>query len=173
MALEVLYDIEKCQIVSEYGNLWQERSRHPMLTGEYKHNIDAKGRLTIPSKFREQLGEQFVITKGTDRCLLIFPMDQWKLLEEELQKLPRSRDARDYIRHVAGSAETEEFDSMGRANVAPALREYAGLKKETVLIGVLDRIEIWDKASWDERENRVCENIEMITENLAALGFNI
>lgn len=144
-----------------------------MLSGEYNHNIDAKGRLTIPSKFREQLGEQIVVTKGTDACLWIFPMEEWSALEAELQKLPRSKDARDYIRHMVGGAETEEFDKMGRALIPQPLRNYAHLEKEVVLVGVLDRIEIWDKTEWDRREAAVSENIEQISENLAALGFNI
>lgn len=144
-----------------------------MLSGEYNHSIDAKGRLTIPSKFRELLGEKYVITKATDHCLWIFSMEDWEKLQEELTKLPRSKDARDYIRHMVGSAKIDEFDKMGRALVPAPLRNYARLDKEAVLIGVLDRVEIWDKAVWDEREAAVTDKIEEITENLAALGYNI
>lgn len=144
-----------------------------VLSGEYRHNIDAKGRLIIPAKFREKLGEEFVVTKGIDKCLLIFPMKEWEAFEDELQKLPRSKNAREYIRHMVGSAETEEPDKMGRANIPQPLRQYAGLEKEVVLSGVLDRIEIWDSAAWDARNSETCDNIEEITESLAQQGFNI
>ena len=144
-----------------------------MLSGEYLHSIDAKGRLTIPAKFRDVLGEEFVVTKSVDRCLLIFPESDWADFKQELKKLPRSKNARDYIRHMVGSAEKVGPDKMGRALIPQALRSYAGLEKDVVLTGVLDRIEIWDKSVWDENNSKTSDNIDSITEELAALGFNI
>lgn len=143
------------------------------LSGEFTHSIDIKGRVTIPARFREELGEQFVITKGTDHCLLVFSLEMWNAFEEELQSLPRNRAARDYLRHMIGSAEILEPDKMGRCLISQALRSYAGLEKEVVLTGVLDRIEVWDKENWDRRMEEVSEHIDEIGESLAESGFHI
>ncbi len=144
-----------------------------MLSGEYTHSIDAKGRLIIPAKFREALGAEFYVTKGTDRCLNIFPQKEWDEFLEKLKKLPRNREGREFISHMVGSAEAVNPDKMGRALIPAALREYAKLDKDVVLTGMIDRIDIWDKAAWDVRSESVTERIEEITESLVDQGFDI
>ena len=110
-----------------------------MFMGEYNHTIDAKGRLIIPSKFRELLGEEFVLTKGLDGCLSIYPMDEWKAFEEKLRTLPlTNKKARDFKRFFLGSATEGELDKQGRVLISSSLRAYADLDKEVDLAGVLD-----------------------------------
>lgn len=150
-----------------------KRKGESMLSGEYNHSIDSKGRLIIPSKFRERLGEQAIITKGIDRCLLVFPLNEWEAFEDELHKLPRSAKTRDYLRYIVGSAEQVTIDKMGRALVSQPLRHHAGIDKDVVLVGVLDRIEIWDKTKWDQKNEDLSDKIEDISEELTELGFNI
>ena len=109
-----------------------------MLTGEFNHNIDSKGRLIIPSKFRDDLGEKFMITKGMDGCLFVYPEDEWRHLEEKLRTLPlTNKKARDFKRFLLGSAVEGDLDKQGRVLISSALRTFAGLEKEVVLAGVL------------------------------------
>ena len=145
-----------------------------MLTGEFNHSIDAKGRLIIPSKFREDLGENFMITKGMDGCLFIYPENEWKTFEEKLRTLPlTNKKARDFKRFFLGSAVDGDLDKQGRVLISSALRAYAGLDKEVVLAGVLDRIEIWNKTAWDERNAEVEADIEDIANDMEDLGLSI
>lgn len=122
-----------------------------MFMGEYNHTIDAKGRLIVPSKFREQLGENFVVTKGLDGCLFVYDEIEWAKLNEKLNKLPlNNRNARTLSRHFLASCMDDcEFDKQGRILLSNPLREYAKLDKDVVLVGVGSRIEIWSKESWD------------------------
>ena len=145
-----------------------------MLTGEFNHSIDAKGRLIIPSKFREDLGENFMVTKGMDGCLFIYPENEWKTFEEKLRTLPlTNKKARDFKRFFLGSAVDGDLDKQGRVLISSALRAYAGLEKEVVLAGVLDRIEIWNKTAWDERNAEVEADIEDIANDMEDLGLSI
>ena len=122
-----------------------------MFMGEYNHTIDAKGRLIIPSKFRELLGEEFVLTKGLDGCLSIYPMDEWKAFEEKLRALPlTNKNARTFTRFFVAGATNCELDKQGRILVPQTLREFAGLEKDVVLTGNLNRIEVWSKEKWSE-----------------------
>ena len=117
-----------------------------MFMGEYNHTIDAKGRLIIPAKFREPLGEEFVLTRGLDGCLYIYPMDEWEAFEEKLRALPlTNKDARAFSRFFVAGATTCELDKQGRILVPATLREFAGLNKDVVLTGNLTRIEVWSK----------------------------
>ena len=144
-----------------------------MLIGEYNHNIDTKGRLIIPSKFREELGDNFIITKGFDNCLFVFPENEWKEFGDKLAQLPMSqKNARAMTRFFFGSAVEGDLDKQGRVLLSSALRSHAGLEKEVVLVGTRNRVEIWDKARWDADNAENCENMEEITENLNELGFN-
>lgn len=144
-----------------------------MLIGEYNHNIDTKGRLIIPSKFREELGDNFIITKGFDNCLFVFPEKEWKAFGDKLAALPMSqKNARAMTRFFFGSAVEGDLDKQGRVLLSSALRSHAGLEKEVVLVGTRNRVEIWDKARWDADNAENCENMEEITENLNELGFN-
>ena len=120
-----------------------------MFMGEYSHNIDAKGRMIVPSKFREQLGDEFVVTKGLDGCLFVYPNEEWQNIEEKFRNVPlTSKDARKFSRFFFAGATTCEVDKQGRILLPAVLREFAGLEKEVVSVGVLKRIEIWDKNSW-------------------------
>ena len=145
-----------------------------MLTGEFNHSIDAKGRLIIPSKFRENLGENFVITKGLDGCLFLYPDNEWKTFEEKLRTLPlTNKDARIFTRFFLGSAVDGGLDKQGRVLISSALRNFAHLEKEVVLVGVLDRVEIWDKAKWDESNAEVEANMDDIASHMEELGLGI
>jgi len=145
-----------------------------LLTGEYNHSIDVKGRLIIPSKFREILGEDFVITKGLDNCLFLYPYNEWKLFEEKLRTLPlTNKNAREFARFFVGSAVDGGLDKQGRVLISSALRTYAKLEKDVVLAGMLNRVEIWNKEQWDRNNAVVEENIDDIAGQMEALGLSI
>ncbi len=145
-----------------------------LLTGEFNHSIDTKGRLIIPSKFRDILGEDFVITKGLDGCLFLYPNNEWKVFEDKLRTLPlTNKNARTFTRFFLGSAVDGGLDKQGRVLISSALREFAGLEKEVVLVGVLDRVEIWDKAKWDDSNTVVEENMDDIASQMEELGLRI
>ncbi|EUJ28432.1 division/cell wall cluster transcriptional repressor MraZ [Listeria cornellensis] len=143
-----------------------------MFMGEYQHNIDIKGRLIVPSKFREQLGDQFVITRGLDKCLFAYPLDEWTKVEEKIQTLPLTKkDARSFTRFFFSGASECELDKQGRINIPSNLTSYAELEKETVIVGVASRIEIWSKSEWDKFFDEAEESFTDIAENM--IGFDI
>ena len=120
-----------------------------MFIGEYQHSFDAKGRLIMPAKFRAQLGESCIATRGMDRCLFVFPLDEWGVLDQKLRKLPLTKtDARNFSRFIYSGATECELDMQGRILIPPSLRTYAGLNREVVIIGVSSRMEIWAKELW-------------------------
>ena len=140
--------------------------------GEYSHTIDPKGRLIIPSKFREQLGDEFVLTKGLDGCLSIYPMNEWEKFEEQLRSLPlTNKNARTFSRFFVAGATSCELDKQGRILVPGTLREFAGLEKDVVLTGNINRIEIWSKQKWSENSNY--DDMDAIAEGLQDLGITI
>ncbi len=142
-----------------------------MFMGEYNHTIDVKGRLIVPTKFREQLGEAFVIAKGNDGCLAIYTNEAWETFMKKIQALPANKDIRTYVRAIAGSAVAVETDKQGRVLVPGNLREYAGLEKDVVLAGVIDKIEVWDRKRWEDQTD--IDNIDDIAEEMAELGLSI
>ncbi|NIK10691.1 division/cell wall cluster transcriptional repressor MraZ [Alkalibacillus almallahensis] len=143
-----------------------------MFMGEYQHNIDAKGRMIVPSKFREGLGQTFVVTRGLDKCLFAYPMDEWKQLEEKLKQLPLTKkDARAFTRFFFSGAVECEIDKQGRINIPSSLRSYANLDKECTVIGVSNRVELWAKEFWDEYVEGSEDSFSEIAENL--LDFDI
>lgn len=143
-----------------------------MFMGEYKHNLDTKGRIIVPSKFRELLDEQFVITRGLDRCLFAYTQDEWNRIEEKLKQLPLTKkDARKFTRLFFSGATIAEVDKQGRINIPQNLREYAGLSKECTVIGVSSRIEIWDSSTWEDFYTESEENFEDIAEDLIDFEF--
>ncbi len=145
-----------------------------MLTGEFNHSIDSKGRLIIPSKLRESLGEHFMITKGLDGCLFLYPDDEWKTFEDKLRTLPlTNKKARDFKRFFIGSAVEGELDKQGRVLISSSLRAHASLEKEVVLAGMLDKVELWSKEAWETRTADVEENIEDIANDMEDLGLSI
>lgn len=138
-----------------------------MLIGEYHHTIDDKGRVIIPSKFRYDLGEKFIITRGLDKCLFVYSENEWNKLVDRLKKLPfTQQDARNFLRFFLSGATECEFDKQGRINITSPLVNYAGLKKDCVIIGVNDRLEIWSNTSWEEFIANNFDNLSDIAENL-------
>ena len=141
-----------------------------MFMGEYNHTIDEKGRLIIPSKFREELGNSFVVTKGLDGCLFAYDNTEWTALEEKLKKLPlTNRDARAFARFMLAGAALVEVDKQGRILLPQVLRGFAELEKDVVLIGVASRIEIWSKDKWNEMSD--ASDMDEIAEKMADLGI--
>ncbi|UBM06925.1 division/cell wall cluster transcriptional repressor MraZ [Enterococcus mundtii] len=143
-----------------------------MLMGEFRHNIDAKGRLIVPSKLREELGEQFVLTRGLDGCLFGYPMSEWNELESKFNDMPLAKkDARTFVRFFYSAATECELDKQGRINIPNTLRNYATITKECVIVGVSNRIEIWDEAKWQEFSEAAEENFNEIAENMIDFGL--
>ncbi len=136
------------------------------LKGEYLHSIDSKGRLIVPAKLRDDLGENFVVTKGLDNCLFAYPLDSWKVLEDKIKALPLAK-SRDLQRFYMSSATDCELDSQGRILISANLRKYASLTKSVTIIGVSERVEIWDTQRWEEYNNNITsESIEIAMEEL-------
>jgi MraZ protein len=143
-----------------------------MFMGEYTHSIDSKGRLIMPSKFREALGDEFVVTKGLDGCLFVYPNEEWQAFEEKLKTLPlTNKNARQFSRFFLAGAATCEVDKQGRILIPGVLREFAELEKDVVLVGVLSRIEIWSKSKWVE--SNVYDDMDDIAEHMEELGLSI
>ena len=131
-----------------------------MLIGEYQHHIEIKGRVAVPSKFRDDLGSQFYITKGLDNCLFVLPLSEWSRLEEKIRAMPISK-ARGLQRFFFSGAAEVQPDKQGRILIPQQLREHAKLNKEVTLIGTLNRVEIWDSEKWkDFNSNLTQESIE-------------
>lgn len=143
-----------------------------MFMGEYNHSVDTKGRLIIPAKFRDALGEEFVVTKGLDGCLFIYSQEEWKNIEEKFRNTPlTTRDARKFSRFFFAGAATCELDKQGRILIPAVLREFAGLEKDVVLAGVFNKIEIWSKERWMDEGNY--DDMEEVAEHMAELGLSI
>lgn len=143
-----------------------------MLMGEHKHNIDAKGRLIMPSKFRSDLGEKFILTRGLDGCLFGYPQEAWSVLEEKLQQLPLAKkEARAFTRFFYSAAVECELDKQGRINIPQTLRDYAKLEKVCNVIGVSDRIEIWSETKWNQVSQEAEETFDSIAEDMIDFGF--
>ena len=137
-----------------------------MFMGEYNYTIDDKGRLTIPAKLREQLGHDFIITRGLDKCLFVYPKEEWNNVINKYKELPNTKDARNFMRFFLSGATQNEFDKQGRINIANSLIKYANLNKDCVIIGVNDRLEIWNKELWDKFITDNEENLSDIAEKL-------
>lgn len=145
-----------------------------MFMGEYNHTIDAKGRLIVPAKFREILGDNFIVTKGLDGCLFVYPNDEWTRFEEKLKSLPlTNKNARQFTRFFLAGAAACEVDKQGRILLPQVLREFASLEKDVVLVGVASRIEIWSRERWDESMNTYDGDMDEVVENMESLGFSI
>ena len=143
-----------------------------MLIGEYEHSLDAKGRLIMPAKLREDIGEKFIVTKGLDGCLFGFSQAEWNNFQEKLKTLPlTNKNARDFVRFFLSGAIECEIDKQGRFLIASNLREYANMEKEAVIIGVGTRIEIWNKDKWKEYNSEENISADEIAENMTMLGI--
>ena len=138
-----------------------------MFIGEYQHTIDSKGRLFIPARFREGLGDKFILTKGLDGCLFVYPPKEWTALEQKMRSLPFTRaDARAFVRFFFSGATECEVDKQGRILIPSSLREYASLEKETMVIGISSRVEIWARQKWEEYSQSTSASAEQLAEKM-------
>ncbi len=145
-----------------------------MFIGEYQHTLDTKGRIIIPAKFREELGDVFIMTKGLDNCLFIYPKDEWKVLEDKLKLLPLTRkDARAFVRFFFSGATECELDKQGRILIPGNLREHCKLDKDAVVIGVSNRVEVWSKEEWDSYNDDDDLSYENIAEKWPSLEYRL
>ncbi len=143
-----------------------------MFYGEYQHSMDAKGRVIVPSRFREELGVKFIMTKGLDNCLFAYSPGEWRNLEVKLKTLPlTSKDARVFVRFFFSGAAECELDKQGRILIPSNLREYAGLEKDLCVIGVSTRVEVWDKSKWEEYNSDENISPDIIAEKMKELGI--
>ena len=143
-----------------------------MFMGEYNHTVDQKGRVIVPSRFREQLGEEFVVTKGLDQCLYLYPKEEWEHIEEQFQEVPLiKKEAREFARFFFAGAATCEIDKQGRALIPQVLRDYAKITKDLVSAGVMNKVEIWSKERWEQQSG--CNDMDSIAEKMAEYGVSI
>lgn len=143
-----------------------------MFMGEYLHALDAKGRMIMPSRFREELGERFIVTRGLDHCLFVYPMGEWKTLEEKVKALPTAQaDVRAFVRLLFSGAVEAEIDSQGRVMLPQNLREHAEIDRELYVIGISTRVEIWSKERWESYSTKAEESYEEIAEKIVSLGI--
>jgi MraZ protein len=143
-----------------------------MFLGEYKHSLDTKNRMAIPAKFRVQLGEGAIITRGLDRCLFVFPKNEWETLAGKLINLPLAQaDSRAFVRLMLSGASDVEFDSQGRILIPEHLRSYADLSKKAVVTGLYNRLEVWDEGEWERYKKRTEKASDDIAEKLGELGI--
>lgn len=143
-----------------------------MFIGEYQHSIDPKGRVIIPSKFRDGLGEKFIVTKGLDECLFAYSSEEWSNIETKLKSLPfTDKDVRAFVRFFFAGAAECETDKQGRILIPQNLREHAGLDKEIYVIGVSTRVELWDKSRWENYSGDENVGADKIAEKMSELGI--
>lgn len=143
-----------------------------MFMGEYLHNMDKKGRVIMPANFREKLQDKFVITRGLDNCLFLYPPAEWEKLEEELNSLPLTqKDARKFVRFFLSGATECDLDSQGRISLPKNLRSYADLDREIVIAGIGSRIELWAREKWDEYLSEAEDSHEEIAATLDNLDI--
>lgn len=141
-----------------------------MFLGRFSHNLDSKGRLAVPARFREALGADVVITRGIDRCLSLYPMSAWQPLAEKVSALPISDpDARTFRRMVFAEAANVEFDRQGRILIPPELRRYASLDREAVIVGMHTYVEIWSPEQWEAQAEMMDSQGSSIAQRLASL----
>ncbi|WP_071027221.1 division/cell wall cluster transcriptional repressor MraZ [Peptoniphilus raoultii] len=142
-----------------------------MLIGEYYHNLDPKGRITIPSKFREDLTD-FVMTKGLDNCLFLYPKNEWIKIENKLKELPMTNKAvRSFVRTFFSGATSSTIDKQGRVIIPQNLRDYAEIKDSSVIIGLSNRAEIWAEENWEKYNNEEGLSYEELAEKMSELGI--
>lgn len=148
--------------MSKSGSLWGEI----MFMGEYHHSIDIKGRLIIPSKLRDELGENFIVTRGLDGCLFLYPKEHWNTIIDKYKELPDTKYKRQFLRIFLSGATTCEYDKQGRINIPKPLIDYACLEKDCIIIGSLEKLEIWSKERWEEFISVNEENMSEIADSL-------
>lgn len=137
-----------------------------MFMGEYHHNIDAKGRLIIPSKLRDDLGDNFIVTRGLDGCLFLYPQRHWNTIINKYKELPDTKNKRQFLRIFLSGATKCEYDKQGRINIPKPLTDYAALEKDCIIIGVDEKLEIWSKERWESFISDNEENMSEIADSL-------
>jgi len=155
---------EKRQLVVESGVI-------VMFMGQYEHTIDTKGRTIIPAKYREDLGDEFVVTRGLDGCLFLYPSAEWQKFVEKLQQLPSNQNTRRIQRQFLSKAMEVSLDKQGRILIPGLLRESAGLTKEVVFVGMMNRVEVWDKAKLQDEEE--AEDAASLDETMDELDISL
>ena len=174
MCQSLIIIVKKLYKINNMGYYYGKQWLIVVLMGEYHHNIDDKGRLTIPSKFRDDLGEKFVITRGLENCLFAYSLEDFQKIVAELQKIPfTKKDARQFMRFFLSGATTVEFDKQGRINISSPLISYAELKKECIIIGTGDRLEIWSSNNWNDFFDSTKDNMSDIAENLFSNNIDL
>jgi MraZ protein len=159
----------KCLEVGESGEFKSEES---MFIGEYQHSIDPKKRMAIPSRFRGDLGNKVVITRGLDKCLFVYPMKVWEELAEKLGSLPMGEaGTRSFVRMILAGACDVEIDKQGRVLIPDYLKEYGELGKNVVIVGLFNRIEVWSEEKWNKYKDEAEGNSDQIAEQLGKLGI--
>lgn len=144
-----------------------------MFMGEFHHTVDNKGRLIIPSRVREDLGDQFIVTRGLEKCLFIYPKNEWNSIIQKYKQLPDTKDRRYFMRIFLSGATICELDKQGRINIPIPLLEYASLEKDCIIIGVDERLEVWSKERWDAFITENEENLSDIADNLFASNLEV
>lgn len=143
-----------------------------MLIGEYKHTLDSKKRLAVPAKMRKDVGEKAILTRGLDNCLSLYPLAEWQKITDKLALLPMGQgDTRNFSRLMLSGAVEVELDQLGRILIPDYLKNFAGLRQEIVIVGVNNRLEIWDEERWNNYKTEVEKNTDMIAEKLGELGL--
>ncbi len=143
-----------------------------MLIGEYLHTIDQKNRMSVPSKFRKELRKEVVVTRGLDQCLFLYPVEEWKILADKLAKMPVGKsENRTFIRNMIAGATNVEIDSLGRILLPDYLKKYADISEEAMVIGLYNRVEIWEPEIWNKYAEGTKNNIEVIAEKLGEAGL--
>lgn len=143
-----------------------------MFIGEYQHTIDEKGRISLPTKFRAKLASGCVVTRGIDKCLWVYPINEWEKLAEKISNLPiTQKDSRNFSRLILAGAVDLNIDKLGRINLPNYLKEYSGINKKVIITGMYNRIELWPEEAWNKFKKEMEDNSETIAENLADLGF--
>jgi len=143
-----------------------------MFIGEYRHTIDTKKRLALPAKFRKELGKTVVVTRGLDSCLIVYPLKEWRVMSDKLGKLPLSQtEARGFARVMLSGAMAVGVDGLGRILIPEYLKGYAGLKKNVIICGLYNRLEIWDAQKWNIYEKKMEKGVEDLASKLKELGI--
>src|SRR5690606_32752698 len=158
--------------VERSGGKWRQRGDASLFMGEYQHSLDEKSRLIIPARFRDDLGEKFVLTRGLDRSLFLYPLQEWKAIEEKMKTLSTTQaDARAFVRLFFSGAVECEPDKQGRISIPPHLREHAGIQRDLYILGVSTRIEIWAREVWEEYAKKAEEAYEALAEKIIGIGI--
>ena len=144
-----------------------------MFRGSFEHSVDSKGRVSVPSRFRDIIAERFegklILTMDLDQCVMVYPLEEWERVEEKIKALPQSqKEVKDYMRFIFSNASECELDKQGRILIPPTLRERAGLQKSVMVVGIINKMEIWDSASWEARRSQTGDKIGEV---LSSLGL--